>query len=144
MYLSPMLTKTLSTVLFLFLLAGWPLDLLAKEVVIQNDLKVDLYFTEILNRQNFKIKSRPPDVVKTGTTGSFNIGEGDSYYKNHHLKVEYAVGWSGSSDKVNFGFKKSVNDSSMSCFTHTPTEGLSGKSGGCNLGKATFRFFYTE
>ena len=87
---------------------------------IVNDLEQDLIFQEIKNRQDIKIKSNPPDEVKSGDTGSFEIADGDSG-KPKHLNVKYYVGGSGSDTIVTIGVKPTnTADNSFKCFTESP------------------------
>ena len=100
-------------------------------VEIINELDTELTFKE-KSRQDIQIVTEPPQEVKAGDKGSFEIKQGDSG-KNPHLNVKYYVGQSGASEDIAFG----INDNG--CFTDTPDD-ISGSHDGCD--KSTIKYTF--
>ena len=92
------------------------------DVKIINELEEDLIFKEVKNRQNIKIKSSPPDEVKSGKTGEFKIADG-SNLKPKHLNVKYYVGDKGSEKTVTIGVKPAdTANNDFKCFQKSPDD----------------------
>ena len=119
-------------------------EVFAKEIDIKNNLDVSLIFNEVENRQDVKIDSKPPDEVKAGDTGKFEVSHGEGGgVKAKHLKVQYYVGEKGSDETVSFGFKSKSSQgyewNDFNCFTNTPDE-IKGSYDHCNSGTTGYTF----
>lgn len=92
----------------------------AWEIRIVNNLDLQLQQPVILNRQAYKIKSKPPvHIEPNGGEGSFRVGEGKSL-KNGHLKVQYFVGPMNSPITVEVGINRGE------CFAHSNSDEIEG------------------
>ena len=90
---------------------------------IENNLDEDLIFDEIKNKQGFKIKTSPPNEIKSGETKSFEIKDSGSVFKNQHLNVKYFVDESGSDEKVTVGIKTADEfTGKLKCFAKSPSD----------------------